>query len=118
MNKIILIICIFTSAFVFSQKKHVSYINTNSLSISVTSSKELETINWQDIKEVFKDNDPESDVSLEIKVKLEEKSTNKLSYKYDYSFKSNSKAKDIDSLIVRMKKGVNYINRVTKNLKK
>ena len=118
MSKIILTICIFTSSILFSQKgenKEV-YINTNSIIIRVDSSNELETINWKDIKSVFIENDPESEISLEIKVKTKEKSENKLKVKLDYSFKSTSKAKDIDSLIIRMKKGVNYINKITKNL--
>lgn len=119
MNKLILAICIFTSSFIFSQKEDniPIFINTNSLTISVDSATELETINWEDVKSVFNDNDPESEISLEIKMKTKEKSTDKIKTKLDYSFKSSSKAKDVDSLIVRMKKGVNYINKLANKIK-
>lgn len=118
MCKIIVAIFIFTSALVFSQEKEVSknYVNTNSISISVDTVKELETISWQDIKEMFAENDPESIISIEIKVKSEEKPDAKSTYKYDFSYKSEGKSKEIDNLIAQMKKGLNFINRATKNV--
>ncbi|WP_405609378.1 hypothetical protein [Polaribacter sp. Asnod1-A03] len=119
MNKIVLVICLFISSFIFSQTQDVNlnYINTNSVSVSVDSPEELQTINWDDIKSAFKDNDPESEISFEIKLKTKEKSKKDAKVKYDYSFKSTSKAKDVDSLIVRMKKGVNYINKLANKIK-
>lgn len=118
MCKIIVAIFIFTSALVFSQEKEVSknYVNTNSISISVDTVKELETISWQDIKEMFAENDPESIISIEIKVKSEEKPDTKSKYTYNFSYKSEGKSKEIDSLITQMKKGLNFINRATKNV--
>ncbi|MDP5106624.1 MAG: hypothetical protein NWQ31_10705 [Polaribacter sp.] len=117
MCKIIVVIFIFTSALVFSQDNIVdkNYTNINSISISVDSVKELETISWQDIKAAFVDNDPESMISLEIKVKSEEKTADKSKYTYDFSYKSEGKSKEIDRLIAQMKKGLNFINRATKN---
>lgn len=117
MCKIIVAIFIFTSSLVFSQEKNVSknYVNTNSISISVDSVKEFETISWQDIKATFAENDPESIISLEIKVKCEEKPDSKSKYTYNFSYKSEGKSKEIDSLIAQMKKGLNFIHKVTKN---
>ncbi|WP_339659734.1 hypothetical protein [uncultured Polaribacter sp.] len=117
MCKIIVVIFIFTSALVFSQDNIVdkNYTNTNSISIRVDSVKELETISWQDIKAAFVDNDPESMISLEIKVKSEEKTADKSKYIYDFSYKSEGKSKEIDRLIAQMKKGLNFINKATKN---
>ncbi|MCG1036091.1 hypothetical protein [Polaribacter sargassicola] len=116
MSKLILIICFFTSLLVFSQKSapKAAYVNVTGFSIKVDSEEELATINWDDIKSIFKDNDPESNVSLEFKVKTKETKDKKLKFKVDYSFKSVGKAKAIDTLIVRMKKGINYINKITK----
>lgn len=117
MFKIIVVIFIFTSVLAFSQDKMVrkNETNTNSVSISVDSVKELETISWQDIKEAFVDNDPESLILLEIKVRSEEKLDDRSKYTYNFSYKTEGKSKEIDRLITQMKKGLNFINRATKN---
>lgn len=48
-------------------------MNINSLSFTLNTAKELATINWQDIKDSFKENNPESVISLKIKLKINEK---------------------------------------------
>jgi len=75
MNKIIFVIWVFASSLIFSQKKNSSenYMNINSLSFTLNTAKELATINWQDIKDSFKENNPESVISLKIKLKINEK---------------------------------------------
>ena len=119
MIKIIFGICVFASSLIFSQKKNSSenYMNVNSLSFTVDSSKELATINWQDIKDAFKENNPESDIFLEIKLKTKEKSENKPKIKYDFSYKVEGKAREIDSLVLRMRKAISFINKATKKIK-
>ena len=119
MIKIIFGICIFASSLIFSQKKNSSenYMNVNSLSFTVDSSKELATINWQDVKDAFKENNPESDIFLEIKLKTKEKSENKPKIKYDFSYKVEGKAGEIDSLVLRMRKAISFINKATKKIK-
>tara|TARA_B110000483_G_scaffold80145_1_gene99741 strand:+ start:1803 stop:2171 length:369 start_codon:yes stop_codon:yes gene_type:complete len=119
MIKIIFAICVFASSLIFSQNKNSSknYMNVNSLSFTVDSSKELATINWQDVKEAFKQNSPESNIFLEIKLKTKEKQKAKLKVNYDFSYKVAGKAREIDSLVLSMRKGIKFINKVTKNLK-
>tara|TARA_B110000046_G_scaffold169398_1_gene188484 strand:+ start:216 stop:584 length:369 start_codon:yes stop_codon:yes gene_type:complete len=119
MNKIIFAICIFASSLVFSQNKNSSenYMNVNSLSFTVDSSKELATINWQDIKDAFKENNPESDIFLEIKLKTKDKLENKPKIKYDFSYKVEGKAREIDSLVLSIRKVINFINKATKKIK-
>ena len=119
MIKIIFAICVFASSLIFSQNKNSSknYMNVNSLSFTVDSLKELATINWQDVKEAFKQNSPESNIFLEIKLKTKEKQKAKLKVNYDFSFKVAGKAREIDSLVLCMRKGIKFINKVTKNLK-
>ena len=119
MIKIIFGICVFASSLIFSQKKNSSenYMNVNSLSFTVDSSKELATINWQDVKDAFKENNPESDIFLEIKLKTKEKSENKPKIKYDFSYKVEGKAGEIDSLVLRMRKAISFINKATKKIK-
>lgn len=119
MIKIIFGICVFASSLIFSQKKNSSenYMNVNSLSFTVDSSKELATINWQDVKDAFKENNPESDIFLEIKLKTKEKSENKPKIKYDFSYKVEGKAGEIYSLVLRMRKAISFINKATKKIK-
>ena len=119
MIKIIFAICVFASSLIFSQNKNSSknYMNVNSLSFTVDSSKELATINWQDVKDAFKENNPESDIFLEIKLKTKEKSENKPKIKYDFSYKVEGKAGEIDSLVLRMRKAISFINKATKKIK-
>ena len=119
MIKIIFGICVFASSLIFSQKKNSSenYMNVNSLSFTVDSSKELATINWQDVKDAFKENNPESDIFLEIKLKTKEKSENKPKIKYDFGYKVEGKAREIDSLVLRMRKAISFINKATKKIK-
>ncbi|ARV07442.1 hypothetical protein BTO04_12410 [Polaribacter sp. SA4-10] len=119
MNKIIFAICVFASSLFFSQNKNSSknYMNVNSLSFTLDSSKELATINWQDIKEAFKHNSPESNIFLEIKLNTKEKLKTKLKVKYGFSYKVEGKAREIDSLVLRMRKVIKVINKVTKKLK-
>jgi hypothetical protein len=119
MIKIIFGICVFASSLIFSQKKNSSenYMNVNSLSFTVDSSKELATINWQDVKDAFKENNPESDIFLEIKLKTKEKSENKPKIKYDFSYKVEGKAGEIDSLVLSRRKAISFINKATKKIK-
>jgi hypothetical protein len=91
-------------------------MNINALSFSVDSLQELGTIQWRDVKEAFQENNPESEISLEIKVKNKEVLfKNKL--KYSYSLKVQGKAREIDSLVSRMRKALKLLKKVTKNLK-
>jgi hypothetical protein len=119
MIKIIFTICVLASTLIFSQKKNSNenYMNVNSLSFTVDSSKELATINWQDIKDAFKQNSPESNISLEIKLRTKEKQITKLKVKYDFSYKVTGKAREIDSLVLRMRKAISFINKATKKIK-
>jgi hypothetical protein len=106
------------TSFIFSQEVRVrkNYININSLSFRVDSLKELETIKWKDAKEAFQQNDPESEISLEINIE-NKRGINKKKLKYAFSYKVEGKAKEIDSLVSKMREALKLMKRLTKNLK-
>jgi hypothetical protein len=118
MPKIIFITCIFISSLIFSQETSHSenHINIQSLSISVDSVNELDAINWDDAKETFYKTDPESEISLEIKLR-NKGSTNKSITKFAFSFEVKGKAKEIDSLVFQIKNGFKLIRKIDENLK-
>lgn len=113
MKKIILSSCLLLSTFIYSQKKEIiKSFNLNSVAISVDSIQEIDTINWEVIKESFKENDPESDVFLKVAIKQIKNENVKMSF----SFKVEGKAANIDSLVLRLKKGVTKIKKVVAKL--
>lgn len=112
MRKILITLLFFISIKAFSQESqsNINVINIESLQFKVDSVNELETINWKDVKETFEENSPESAIFLKIVVdKKKENSIVK-----SFSYKVDGKAKDIDSLITRLKKGIKLFKKINK----
>lgn len=110
MKKIFLTLFLCASLNVFSQKSKtkINVINIESLQFEVDSVDELETIDWKDVKETFEENSPESSIFLKITVANKKKGKLKKSF----SYKVDGKAKDIDSLITRIKKGIKLFKKI------
>lgn len=74
------------------------------MKFSVNSSEAFKTINWKEIKDSFKENNPEELIELTFEIDLSASEN-----KFKSSFKVRGKTKDIDSLINKIKKGVKSI---------
>ena len=111
MKKIITILLISFSTILFSQEDiTMAEMNENkvtSLIFSVDSTDELKSINWVDVKEIFKNNKDENEkVVLGFKVK-DNKSNSKLKFKH--SFEVKGKLSDLDGTIEMAKKMIKII---------
>lgn len=89
-------------------KDEVSKIT--SLSYSSTSIKDLEKINWNDIKTIFEGNKPDEKIALSFELDLKE-SKNKFKGKMEVS----GETKNIDSLIFKSKKIIKKLIKIAKN---
>lgn len=85
---------------------------TTSLSYVVNTSKELETINWNQIKEKF--NNHHKDEFIELTFGLNQPNAKN---NFKSSFKVSGDVKNIDSLIKQAKKGVKSIIKLSKKYK-
>ena len=109
MKKLLFLATFFLTISGYSQKKekpiaeyNITDVKVTTLTFSVSTSKDLKSINWNDIKEIFKNNkNPKQEVELAFKFDLPE-SKNKISGE----FKIRGKNKNLDDIIVRAKKGV------------
>jgi hypothetical protein len=103
MKKLIIISFLLLSRIAFSQeKKVISESNFESIEITVDSLEEIDSIKWEDFKDIFKENNPESTISLKIAVK-NIKNENLIG---NFSIGVNGKSEQIDSLLAQLKKGV------------
>lgn len=70
MKKLLFISFLLLSSIAFSQEKKVTIeSNFESIEISVDSLEEIDTIKWDDFKDIFKENNPESIISMKVIVK-------------------------------------------------
>lgn len=113
MKNILFIVLLFTIIQTYSQvdKEKNMQANIESLKVDVNSLEELKEINWKEIEDAFKENDPESDIIL--KVSLNSKKSEKV--KLNYSYKVDGKAKDVNKLILKLKKGISIFKKISKN---
>ncbi|WP_439128043.1 hypothetical protein [Polaribacter sp.] len=81
-----------------------------SLSYSSTSIKDLEKLNWNDIKTIFEGNKPDEKIALSFELDLKE-SKNKFKGKMEVS----GETKNIDSLIFKSKKIIKKLIKIAKN---
>ena len=89
-------------------------VKITSLTFLVNSGDELKSINWNDIKDIFKHNtNPKQEVELVFKFDLSE-SKNKIKGE----FKIQGENKNIDDLISRAKKGVRGLIKIINKHKK
>ena len=80
-----------------------------SLKFSSSSIKDLESIVWEDVKSIFDKNSPEEKVALSFEIDLKE-----LKYKFKGSMMVSGPTKNLDSLIIRAKKTVKSLIRISK----
>ena len=89
-------------------KNDVSKIT--SLKMTTNSTKDLETINWEDIKSIFEDNKPEEKIELSFELDLKESKS-----KFKSAVTVGGQTKEIDSLIVKSKKYLKALIKISKN---
>lgn len=115
MKKIITILLISLSSIIYSQEDNTttaeieeSNITTlTTLVFTVDSIKELKSINWDDVKEIFNENtDKEEKVILGFKVKNNKKDS---SLKYKHSFQVEGKLSDLNETIKVVKKTIKIL---------
>jgi hypothetical protein len=113
MKKLIIISFLLLSRIAFSQeKKVISESNFESIEITVDSLEEIDSIKWEDFKDIFKENNPESTISLKLAVK-NIKNENLIG---NFSIGVNGKSDQIDSLVDQLKKGVLKMKQLAINL--
>ena len=89
-------------------KNEVSKIT--SLKMTTNSIKDLETINWKDVKSIFEDNNPEEKIELSFELDLKESKN-----KFKSAVTVGGKTKEIDSLILKSKKYLKALIKISKN---
>ncbi|PQJ75952.1 hypothetical protein [Polaribacter gangjinensis] len=113
MKKLLIVSLLLLANITFSQEKKISLeTNFESIEITVDSLEEIDTIKWDDFKDVFKENKPESMISMKVTVKNIKKE-NLLS---NFSIGVNGKSEQIDSLVNQLKKGVLKMKQLIINL--
>ncbi len=117
MKKCIIIIFVFVAINISAQDSLDSIVKeTNvkvtSVSYNVDSSDELKTINWTNIKELFHSNKEDETIEMNFSLNYP-----KSKYKIKSSIKVGGKSKDIDSLIIRAKKGIKAIIKISNKYK-
>ncbi|WP_275315725.1 hypothetical protein [Tenacibaculum bernardetii] len=112
MKKIITILLISLSSIIYSQEDNtttaeIKESNITTIVLTVDSIKELKSINWDDVKEVFNENtDNEEKVILGFKVKNNKKDSN---LKYKHSFQVEGKLSDLNETIKVVKKTIKIL---------
>ncbi|WP_272151676.1 hypothetical protein [Tenacibaculum aiptasiae] len=111
MKKTITSLLFCLSAIVYGQKDittvKVEENKVTSLIFSVDSVEELKTINWNDVKEVFKSNkDSNEKIALGFTVKKHKKNSK---LKFKHSFKVKSELSDLDGTIEMTKRMIKVI---------
>ncbi|MDT7830840.1 hypothetical protein RQM59_00520 [Flavobacteriaceae bacterium S356] len=117
MKKLIICICLLTSLSMFSQSEKTDVNTTvaiNSLKFSADSVEELEAINWEDVREIIKENDPETPFSLEIQLNTSKKNTSKVAT--NMSAKVSDVSKNYELLIARAEKAIKAIKRMSNKI--
>lgn len=111
MKKIITILLISLSSIIYSQEDNttaeIKESNVTTLIFSVDSVKELKSINWNDVKEIFNENTNKKEkIILGFKVKNNKKNSN---LKYKHSFQVEGELTDLNETIKVVKKTIKII---------
>ncbi|MDX6747083.1 hypothetical protein SHK09_09800 [Polaribacter sp. PL03] len=117
MKKVLTLFLLTFSVILFAQKEktEVEYfentaLKVTSLKISSGSVKELENINWIDLKSVFESNKKTETIKLVFEIDLKDSKN-----KFKGSFSIKDKTQNIDSLITRAKKMLKSLIKISKN---
>lgn len=111
MKKIITILLVSISGVIYAQEEivtaEVKENNVNSLIFSVDSIKELKSVNWDDIKDVFNENtDKDKKVILGFRVKNNKVNSD---LKFKHSFEVKGSLSDLEGTIEMAKKMIKVI---------
>ncbi len=91
-----------------SAKAEIIDNSITSLVFTVDSVEELETIDWKDVKDIFKNNNEKDSIKLGYRVRFNE--TKKNDHEFKHSFEIKGKAGDIDESIKIAKKVIKVIS--------
>lgn len=113
MKNLITFLCLASLSACFAQtdinNTKVTTSKVNSLSYMADKIEELESINWEDIKEMFNNNNKNDTVELTFGIDFK-----KSKMKFKSSIKVSGEIKDLDSLIAKSKKGVVSLIKISK----
>ena len=115
MKKLAIVLLLFSLTMSFAQtgSKHVELdkptkVKVHAVSYTANSIKELETIDWNSMKEVFEYNNETEIIKMSFGIDLKESKNN-----FKSSIAVSGETKNIDSLIIKAKKGVNAIMKIS-----
>ena len=117
MKKLLVIGSLFILTNVFSQTKSIlkdsiSAVKVTCVSYEVTSTEELNNIDWKSIKSLFKDNKEDDAIEMRFSLSLPD-----AKYKVKSAIKIGGVTKNIDSLIKNAKKGIQSILKIATKYK-
>lgn len=119
MKKVITLMFMFSVFLLYSQEEHTAQkeqefikVKTTSISYTVDSIKELEEINWENVRGFFSKNNQDERIEISFELDLK-KSRNK----FKSSIKVSGETKNLDSLIIKSKKGVKALINISKKYK-
>lgn len=79
-------------------------VSVQTLKIHCESAKDLKEINWDDIRDIIENNEPNQEVALEFGI--HNKGKKKEAVKSSFNFKIKGKSKDILNIVKKAQKGV------------
>ena len=104
---LIMCLSIFSQETTLKTDRVYDEFKVHSIKYTVNSAEDLKSINWNDVKEIFKENNTEELIELAFEINLPNSKN-----KYKSSVKAGGKSEDIDALIKIMKKGVKVITKI------
>ncbi|SDR69406.1 hypothetical protein SAMN05216503_0451 [Polaribacter sp. KT25b] len=114
MKKILTVLLLIASTIIYGQEEKNTFTKAESkiteIKYSLNSIKELEDIDWKELKAFFDTNKPTDKIALSFELDLQESKNNIKS-----AITISGETKNIDSLIIRAKKGVLSIIKISKN---
>ncbi|MDG1397433.1 MAG: hypothetical protein P8P88_03515 [Polaribacter sp.] len=120
MKKLIILLCLFSLSKTLAQQecnlkneKNINGFTITSISYMADSIEELETINWIDVKEMFDENKNNEKIELTFGLDFKKSKNN-----FKSSIKIAGESKDLDSLIIKSKKLVRSLIKISKNYQK
>lgn len=117
MKKLYTLLFILSSFFIRAQAENTEVASSKnvvskitSLKYATSSIKELESINWQEVKSVFETNKPEEKIELSFEINLPQSKN-----KFKSSVTVGGLTKQIDSLIIKSKKAIKAFVKISIN---
>lgn len=113
MKQITLIIVLFLSSISFAQNEFENDFDTHisSISYTVNTIEELKSIDWNDLKALFSENDGEKEIQIELELNLKESKN-----KFEGIISIKGKTKNLDTIIKRVINGANSFIKINDKL--